>query len=85
MAGFLSPSRIIALAVIESTLILMVISAFTGKFASVSITLWLLLLVNFAITPVDFKRTPSGYLTLPANLDYQLEVIGDGMPGFTGV
>jgi hypothetical protein len=85
VAGFLSPSRIIALAVIESTLILMVISAFTGKFASVSITLWLLLLVNFAITPVDFKRTPSGYLTLPANLDYRLEVDGDGMPGFTGV
>ena len=85
VAGFLSTSRIIALAVIESTLILMVISAFTGKFTSVSITLWLLLLVNFAITPVDFKRTPSGYLTLPANLDYRLEVIGDGMPGFTGV
>lgn len=85
VAGFLSPSRIIALAVIESTLILMVVSTFTGKFASVSITLWLLLLVNFAITPVDFKRTPSGYLTLPANLDYRLEMIGDGMPGFTGV
>ena len=85
VAGFLSTSRIIALAVIESTLILMVISAFTGKFASVSITLWLLLLVNFAITPVDFKRSPSGFLTLPPNLDYRLEVIGDGMPGFTGV
>jgi lysophospholipase L1-like esterase len=85
VAGFLSPSRIIALAVIESTLILMVISAFTGKFASLSITLWLLLLVNFAITPVDFKRSPSGFLTLPSNLDYRLEVIGDGMPGFTGV
>ena len=85
VAGFLSPSRIVALAVIESTLILMVVSTFTGKFASISITLWLLLLVNFAITPVDFKRTPAGYLTLPANLDYRLEVIGDGMPGFTGV
>ena len=85
VAGFLSTSRIIALAVIESTLVLMVISAFTSKFASVSITLWLLLLMNFAITPVDFKRSPSGFLTLPANLDYRLEVTGDAMPGFTGV
>jgi hypothetical protein len=83
--GFLSPFRIIALLAIELSLVLMVVSALTGKLAVLSITLWLLLLINFAITPFDLKRRPSDFQTLPPNLHYKLEIIGDAMPGFSGV
>ena len=83
--GFLSPFRIIALTAIELSIGLMILSALTGKFASLSITLWLLLLANFVITPIDFKRNNSDYLTLPPNLNYKLEIAGKGMPGFVGV
>jgi lysophospholipase L1-like esterase len=83
--GFLSPFRVIALIAIELSLGLMVVSILTGKLAVLSITLWLLLLINFAITPVNFKRNPSDYQTLPPNLKYRLEIVGDAMPGFNGV
>ena len=83
--GFLSPFRVLALIALEISLGLMVLSVFTGKLATLSITLWLLLLTNFATTPIDLKRRPSDYLTLPPNLKYKLEIIGDAMPGFHGV
>ncbi len=83
--GFLSPFRIIALITIELSIGLMIFSVLTGRFASLSITLWLLLLANFVITPIDFKRNHSEYLTLPPNLDYKLEIVGTAMPGFVGV
>ncbi len=83
--GFLSPFRIIALTAIELSIGLMTLSALTGKFASLSITLWLLLLTNFFITPIDLKHKNSEYLTLPPNLNYKLEIIGEAMPGFVGV
>ena len=85
LLGFLSPFRLIALAAIELALGLMIFSALTGKLASLSITIWLLLFVNFVITPIDFKRNAGEYLTLPPNLHYKLEIVGDAMPGFTGI
>ena len=83
--GFLSPFRVIALSTIELSVLLMVYSCLSGKFASLSITIWMLLLANFAITPIDFKRNPSEFLTLPPHLNYKLEIVGGAMPGFTGI
>lgn len=85
ISNFLSPSRLIALAVVESFIGLMVFSIFTGRLASLSITMWLLLLANFALTPVELKGKTPNLLALPPNLDYKLEISGDAMPGFVGV
>jgi hypothetical protein len=85
ISNFLSPSRLIALAVVESFIGLMVFSIFTGRLASLCITMWLLLLANFALTPVELKGKTPNLLSLPPNLDYKLEISGDAMPGFVGV
>lgn len=83
--NFLSPSRIITLVAIEFCVGLMIFAALSGRFASFSITIWMLLLANFALTPIELKPRAPEHLSLPPNLNYKLEIIGDAMPGFSGV
>ena len=81
----LSPLRISILVVIELSLLFIAYTVLSKKFIAISLTLWLLLFLNFALTPWLTQKSSNQFITLPKNLHYSFEIVGDAMPGFSGV
>lgn len=81
----LSPLRISILVAIELSLLFIAYSVISKKFIAISLTVWLLLFSNFALTPWLTQKSTNQFITLPKNLHYSFEIVGDAMPGFSGV
>lgn len=71
------------LASVQGLVVLVLAAVLLRRFQATATTVSLLLFLNFALTP--FLRTDTGFVTLPQNLDRRIQIVGDVMPGFSGV
>ena len=76
---------ILTIGAIELLLCLVLIAILKNRYSTVATTVFLLLLVNVLITPVNLKRASETFITLPPNQDYKVKVVGDVTPGFSGI
>ena len=70
---------------IELLLCLILIAILKNRYSTAATTVFLLLLANVLITPVNLKRASETFITLPPNQDYKIKVVGDVTPGFSGI
>jgi lysophospholipase L1-like esterase len=81
----LSLTRVFVLLALELAICSIAFSFYSRKLLTTAITVWLLLLLNFGLTPWLTQKSPNQFITLPKNLNYSFEIIGDAMPGFSGI
>src|SRR5262245_57604395 len=79
----LTSVRILALAILEASLLLVLLSTITKKFVTCSVAIFWLLLLNFLITP--FLISQGQFVTLPKNLSIKTQIVGDTMPGLSEI
>ncbi len=81
----ISSVGILTIGAIELLLCLVLIAILRNKYSTVATTVFLLLLVNVLITPINLKKASETFITLPPNQDYKVKIVGDVTPGFSGI
>jgi lysophospholipase L1-like esterase len=77
-----APRAFAMLGILQAVLLLSLLCLRIDWLYSVAITLWLLVIANFALTP--YAQT-HGELALQPNLHARVQIVGATLPGFTGI
>ena len=80
-----SVSGILTILALEVLLCFVLIAILKNKYSTIASTVFLLLLANVLITPLNLKKASETFITLPPNQDYKIKVVGDVTPGFSGI
>lgn len=80
-----SKSGVLTIVAIELLLGLIAIAIVKKNYATTASTIFLLLLANVLITPLNLKKANETFITLPPNQDYKIRIVGDVTPGFSGI
>ncbi|MGQ0708557.1 MAG: SGNH/GDSL hydrolase family protein [Rhodoferax sp.] len=68
---------------VEICVAFLLLAAIKGRYVSTATTIYLLLALNFITTPLGLAKPK--LITLPKNLNTEIRIVGEVMPGFSGV